>query len=139
MLILNLKNAGVILIGAMTLSFSFRQGKNQDLNQSAAQTVVRMDKIPRGVAYKVDSKPVGHTATTDILHALSQVKSERGSNAPVVVLVDPSVSITDIWNFEGVAGKAQLNNLRYFVFNRESGYMWGLKWGPAVPFSTNPN
>lgn len=86
----------------------------------------------------MDSKPVGHISTTDILHTLSQVKSERGSNAPVVVLVDPRLSIIDIRNFEGVAGKAQLNNIRYFIFNRESGYMWELKWGPTVPFSTNP-
>ncbi|MBZ5644121.1 MAG: hypothetical protein LAO19_15270 [Acidobacteriia bacterium] len=107
--------------------------------QHSPPTLVRLDKAPHGIAYTVDSRRTGSTATTDILYVLNQVKSERGSIAPVVVIVDPRVSITDIWNFDGIAGKAQLDNLRYFVINRESGVMSELKWGPTVPISTNPN
>ncbi len=102
----------VFLLGAMGTFFSLSHPrKNQEVAQNPPPTVVRLDKAPRGIVYTVDSKRAGSTSATDILHALSQVRIERGSKAPVVVLVDPSVSITDIWNFDGVAGKAQLDNI----------------------------
>lgn len=134
------KGAAVLLLGAVTFCSPFLQTRrNQDVAQNPASTVARIDKTHRGVTIKVDSTPIGLTATNNLLYVLNRVHEERGANANVVVLVDPHVSITDLWNFEGVAGKAQLNNLRFFVINHESGVMAELKWGPTVPFSTNPN
>ena len=134
------KFVAVFLLGAMGIFSSMLQPRgNQDVAQNSPPAVVRLDKVPLGIAYTVGSRRTGSTATTDILYALNQVKSERGSKAPVVVIVDPRVSITDIWNLDGIAGKAQLDNVRYFVINRESGVMSELKWGPTVPISTNPN
>ena len=132
--------AAVLLIEAVALCSSFLHAqRDQNVTQIPAPVVVRMDRNPHGIAYTVDSKRTGSTSSTDILHALGQVNQNRGSNVPLVVLVDPRLSITDVWNFEGVADKAQLKNIRYFVFNRESGVMAELKWGPTVPLSTNPN
>lgn len=137
---INVKSVGISLLAAVAaVSTLLHARRSQTATQIPAPTVVRIDKTPDGIAYKVNSKPTGHTATTDILRALNLINEERGANAPVVVLVDDHVSFAEVWNFEGVAGKAQLNNLRFFVFNRESEKMSELKWGPTVPFSTHPN
>ena len=99
--------------------------------------VVQIDKTSQGVAYRVDSKPTGSTPTTDLLYALNQVH-KRAASTVVIVIIDPHVPIAEIWNLDSVAAKAQLTNLRYFVFNRETGMMSELKWGRGMPFSTNP-
>ncbi|MGB2590171.1 MAG: hypothetical protein WBF09_18875 [Candidatus Acidiferrum sp.] len=101
-------------------------------------TVVQADKTARGVAYKVDSKLTGSRPTDDLLHALNQVADRNGVNHPVFVFVDPRLSIDEIWNVNGVAGKAQLTNVRFFIFFRENHKMTEIKWTPFVPFSTNP-
>jgi hypothetical protein len=136
----NVIRVGVFLCGAFAfLSCSLGAGREQSAVQNPAPTVVRMEKTPHGIAYQVDSTPTGHTATTDILRALNLVEEKLGPNAPVVVLADSRVSFTDVWNFEGVAEKAQLNSIRVFVFNHQTNRMAELKWGPTVPLSTNPN
>jgi hypothetical protein len=138
MLISSLKNVAVLLLVAVPLFPSLHPGRNRGPIPDSASTVVQVDKTPRGVAYKVDSKPTGSTPTTDLLYALNRVHAERGASAPVVVLIDPRVPINEIWNLDGVAGKAQLTNLRFFIFFRETEMMSEIKPMPAVPFSTNP-
>jgi hypothetical protein len=101
-------------------------------------TVVRVEKTARGIIYEVDSKPTGSKPTDDLLHALNQVADRRGVNDPIVVLVDPRLSIDEIWNVNGIASKAQLTNLRFFIYFTESQKMTEIKWAPFVPFSTNP-
>ncbi len=137
-----LRNAVVIVLVPAAFSpllHVAHTSTNQGAPQNAVPTVVRIDKTPRGVAYKVGSKPVSLTPTSNLLYLLNRVNDERGANTSVVVLIDPRVPINEIWNVDGVAGKAQLTNLRYFVFDRDTEKMVELKWGPAVPFSTNPN
>jgi hypothetical protein len=138
---INARSSAVfLLIGAVALCSSMVHARrNQSVAQNPEPTVARIDKTPRGVTIKVDSTPISLTATNNLLYVLNRVYKERGANAPVVVLVDPHISFTDVWDFEGVADKAQLNNVRYFVFNPESKLMAQLNWGPTVPFSTNPN
>lgn len=137
---INPRRAAVLLIGVVALCSSLLHARrNQNGTQNPTPIVVRIAKTPRGVAYEVDSKPVSPTPTTNLLYLLGRAYNERGSNARVVVLFDPRVSISDIWNLDGVAAKVPLSNIRYFVFSRESGVMSELKWGPTVPFSTNPN
>ena len=100
-------------------------------------TVVQADKTARGIVYKVDSKLTGSKPTDDLLHALNQVADRNGVNHPVFVFVDPRLSIDEIWNVNGVAGKAQLTNVRFFIFFSENQKMTEIKWTPFVPFSTN--
>jgi hypothetical protein len=102
-------------------------------------TVVQVDKTARGIVYKVDSKPTGSKPTDDLLHALNQVADRNGVNHPVFVFVDPRLSIDEIWNVSGVAGKAQLTNLRFFIFFTENQNMTEIKWTPFAPFSTSPS
>jgi hypothetical protein len=101
-------------------------------------TVVQVDKTARGIAYKVDSKLTGSKPTDDLLHALNQVADRNGVNHPVFVFVDPRLPIEEIWNVNGVAGKAQLTNVRFFILFRENQRMTEMKWTPFVPFSTSP-
>lgn len=138
------RNAAMSLIrmlaaAALLASSSTGQsGRNQGAIASTRPTVVEVEKTQRGVAYKVDGQRADLTATTSLLYLLNRVCEKRGSNTPIVVLLDPRVPIDQIGNVDGTAGKAQLNNLRYFVLDRDTQKMSEIKWGPAVPFSKNP-
>jgi len=123
------------LVVAVGLFLALHPNRTEGQN---TPTIVEVYKIPRGVAYRVDSKPADLTATTSLLHLLALVYEKRGADAPVVVLLDPRVPIDQIWNVDGTAGKAQLTNLRYFVINRDTQKMVEIKWGSAVPYSKNP-
>jgi biopolymer transport protein ExbD len=106
--------------------------------QDVGPIVIRVDKTRRGVTYEVNSKPTGSTASTDILHLLAELQRQHGSNTPVLVLLDPRVPIEQIWNVNGIAGKAQLDNIHFFVLDPDTEKMLEIKWESAVPFSTNP-
>jgi hypothetical protein len=95
-------------------------------------TTVVVEKVGGHVIYKVDSRRVD-----DLLRALNQVADRSGPNQPVNVIVDSRLPAGEIWNVDGVAGKAQLTNLRFFVFFRETEMMTEIKRMPAVPFSTS--
>jgi hypothetical protein len=95
-------------------------------------TTILVEKVGGHVNYKVDSRQVD-----DLLKALNQVADRRGTSQPVNVLVDSRLPAGEIWNVDGVAGKAQLTNLRFFVFFHETEMMSEIKRMPAVPFSTS--
>jgi hypothetical protein len=94
-------------------------------------TTVIVEKVGGRVIYKVDSRQVD-----DLLRALNQVADRSGPNQPVNVIVDSRLPAAEIWNVDGVAGKAQLTNLRFFVLFHETEMMTEIKRMPAVPFST---
>jgi hypothetical protein len=139
-----IRNAAMPLIRMLAAAAFFasscmaQSGQNPGAIASARPTVVEVEKTQRGVAYKVDGQRADLTATTNLLYLLNRVCEKRGPNAPIVVLLDPRVPIDQIGNVDGTAGKAQLNNLRYFVLDRDTQKMSEIKWGPAVPYSTNP-
>jgi hypothetical protein len=128
-------NLGLLLVAAaFCISSSYAQPpKTQTRESRDLPTVVRVDKIRRGIEYQVDSKP-----TADLLYALNDVHDKRGSKAPVIVLLDPRVPIDQISNVDGTAGKAQLDNLRFFVFDLDTRKMTEIKWGDTFPYSANP-
>lgn len=118
---------GCSLLGAHFLVPSVRaQGTNPK------PTTILAEKIGGHVSYKVDSQPVG-----DLLLALNKVATRNGTNQPVTVLIDSRLPSAEIWNVDGVAGKAKLTNLRFFVFFRETEMMSEIKRMPAVPHSTS--
>jgi len=96
-------------------------------------TTVVVEKVGGRVTYKVDSRQVD-----DLLRALNQVADRGGPNQPVNVIVDSRLPSSEIWNVGGVAGKAQLTNLRFFVLFHETEMMTEIKRMPAVPFSVKP-
>jgi hypothetical protein len=95
-------------------------------------TTILVERVGGRVSYKVDSRQVD-----DLLMALNQVADRRGPNQPVNVIVDSRLPSAEIWNVDGVAGKAQLTNLRFFVFFQETEMMSEIKRMPAVPLSTS--
>ena len=97
-------------------------------------TTVVVEKVGGHVTYKVDSRQVD-----DLLRALNQVADRSGPNQPVNVIVDSRLPSSEIWNVDGVAGKAQLTNLRFFVLFHETEMMTEIKRMPAVPFSVKPD
>jgi hypothetical protein len=96
-------------------------------------TTVVVEKVSGRVRYKVDSRQVD-----DLLRALNQVADRSGTNHPVNVIVDSRLPCAELWNVDGVAGKAQLTHLRFFVFFHETEMMTEIKRMPAVPFSSSP-
>src|SRR3954469_16276248 len=69
-------------------------------------TTIVVGKVGGRVIYKVDSRQVD-----DLLRALNQVADRSGPNQAVNVIVDSRLPSAEIWNVDGVAGKAQLTNL----------------------------
>lgn len=131
-------NSLAVLLGMLILFPVLNPKGSRAATQNATPFVMYMNKTQRGYTYKVSPKPKGYKPDDNLLRILDLIEDERGPNSPVIVLVEPHVSFTEIWDFDGVAGKAQLKNVHYFVFNPESKFMAELKWGPTVPYSTNP-
>jgi hypothetical protein len=96
--------------------------------------VIVAEVVNGRIAYKVDSKP----ALPDLLRVLNILSERRGKDYPVVALVDVHARISEIGKIDGIAGKAQLTNVRFFVFDREGRIMSTIQFGPTMPFSTNP-
>jgi hypothetical protein len=67
-----------------------------------------------------------------LLSDLNIVARQNGHSHPVTVLIDPNLPISEIWNIDGVAGKAQLTNVRFFVFFRETEMVAEIKRLPAT-------
>lgn len=103
--------------------------------QPKPKPIVIVAEVVNGrVSYTVNSKP----ARPDLLRVLSILEQQRGRAYPVVALVDAHARITEFGNVEGTAGKAGFFTIRFFLFNRESGKMGEITFGPSIPFSTNP-
>src|SRR5438105_9806567 len=94
-------------------------------------SVITAERSGKRVTYKVDSQRVG-----DLLLALNNVANRNGPHHPVAVLIDPTLPISEIWNIDGVAGKAQLSNVRFFVVFRETNMMSEIKRMPAIRAGT---
>lgn len=98
---------------------------------SSKASVISVERSGGRVSYKVDSQRVG-----DLLLALNRIRSREGSSQPVAVLIDSTLPISEIWNVDGIAGKAQLTNVRFFIVFRESKMMSEIKRMPAVRAGT---
>src|SRR3954468_16986074 len=99
--------------------------------QPTNATVVSVERVSGRAVYKVDSQRVG-----DLLSAFNGIASRQGNDHPVVVLIDPAFPISELWNVDGVAGKAQLTNLRFFVAFRDTEMMSEIKRLPAIRIGT---
>jgi hypothetical protein len=126
----------VSLLAAAALStvFSERLLRSGSLvNACGAKVVIRAELIRRRIVYTVNSKP----AVPDLLRVLNLVREER-DDCEVVALVDDNSPIEEIGTIDGVAGKAGFSNVRFYVFNKDSGTMSAVQFGPNIPYSSNP-
>jgi hypothetical protein len=124
-----------LTLALVTASFALASlARAQSARQEKKPVVILAEMVNGRIHYKVDSKP----ALPDFLRVLSLVEEQRGKDCPVVALIDSRAPFDEIGNIDGTAGKAQLTNIRYFIFNKASGKMAELHYGPDIPFSSNP-
>jgi hypothetical protein len=124
----------VLVVAAALLLAQPVQSQQVDSTQSKQKPiVVSVERVKSGLRYTVDSKPVA-----DLLQSLSILEQERGSNCPVVALLYPKVPIEWIQGIDGIAGKAQLSNVRVFAVFPDARKMSEIRLLPAVPYSTDP-
>jgi hypothetical protein len=95
--------------------------------------VILTERIKGSISYTIDSRLAEHPLLT-----LSELEAKRGQDCPVIALIDSRLPIDLIWGVDGITGKAQLTNVRYFVFNHETRMMSEIKLGRGIPFSTDP-
>lgn len=127
-----------ILLTAVLATTSFALAglaRGQSTRQKEKPVVILAEMVNGRIHYKVDSKP----ALPNILQVLSMLEEQRGKDCPVIALIDSRASFDEIGNIDGLAGKAQLTNIRYFVFNKQSEKMGEVHFGPDIPFSPNPS
>lgn len=102
--------------------------------QNKSSTVVVTAEVVGGrIVYKVNSKP----AIPDILRALS-VARERQGDSEVIALVDSEAPISEMGNIEGIADKAGFSSVQFYVFDKVTGKMSTIQFGPDIPYSENP-
>jgi len=63
---------------------------------------------------------------------------EKGRDYPILSLVDDAAKISDIYNPINLASKAQCLNIRTFTVHHQTGYMYEIKLGGAMPISNGP-
>lgn len=74
----------------------------------------------------------------DILWGLTALVKERGTDYPVVHLLDDNARISDIDQVPGIAAKAGFNNIRTYIVRRDLGRMVEVKFCEALPLSATP-
>ncbi|MFZ1684887.1 MAG: hypothetical protein WAU88_12275 [Candidatus Zixiibacteriota bacterium] len=133
-----MKISRVLLMGSVLLlgiMFVTPKLQTQDATPKPTTLVVDWGKHGKPV-YTIDGHLVGHEALDDLLYDLAQVYNKFGRAHPINVFIDNRLPFSTIGNVEGTAGKAQLDSLRYFVFNKESGYMCEPVMEHCVKYST---
>jgi len=93
------------------------------------------DYSQSGISYAIDSKRV---TLGQCLRILGDMLRERGSQAPVVVLVDERISFQRMQDLKGVVDKAGASAARYFVFGADRSRMQQLNLGRGIPYSLHP-
>ena len=73
----------------------------------------------------------------DVIEGLSELLRERGSDYPVIVLLDSRANVADLVS-SGIASKVGFTNIREFVVYRDRGIMAEINFGPGIPITDNP-
>ncbi|MGA8013970.1 MAG: hypothetical protein WB949_16185 [Candidatus Acidiferrales bacterium] len=132
-----IRRFGSILLTSALATASFATAglaRGRAAQQEKKPVVILAEMVNGRIHYKVNSK----SARPDILRVLSILEEQRGRDCPVVALVDSRAPFDEIGNIDGIAGKAQLTNIRYFVFSKAGGKMSEAHFGPNIPYSPNP-
>ena len=127
--VLNVRSSAVATAALLATSlFAPHARTERGATQSTIVTVERSGEKPR---YRVDSQRV-----SDLLLTLNRVAERNGPSHSVVVMMDSTLPLSEMWNVDGIAGKAQLTNVRFFVVFHETRTMSEMKRMPAVPVGT---
>lgn len=122
----------VLLVGALPAP----AGPQKQASGSQVRPVVIEFDVSHGkITCSVDGVACGRTVETDFLYMLNGIRHKHGPDWPVIAIFHPHVPVLWIGNFQGIADKAQLNNVRCFVVNEFAPLMSEIKWGVQVPYS----
>jgi len=101
--------------------------------QAEKVVVLTVKKLHARLSYEVDSKPV-----TSLLDTLGQLVERRGEECALVIVLPWEATFKEEYEVEVMASKAGFKRLRPFLYNPERGFMAEVKYGPSIPFTTNP-
>ncbi len=126
-----------VLFFAMAALFlgsgSERLPKHQSHSQAEKTIAVTVKKAQGRVSYEVESK-----AVNDPFGPLVKLLRQRGEDCPVIVILPWDATFREEYDVRVIASKAGFKTIRSFLYNRDRGFMAEVKWGPSIPFSTNP-
>ena len=123
----------MLLLGMATLFHPTGPREQQGRPKASKAIVVMVSKTQGTVTYEVESK-----VAKDPLQALGELVEQRGEDCPVVVILPWNATFREEYDLEVIASKAGFRNTRSFLYNPDRGFMREIKWGPSIPFSTNP-
>ncbi|MGB8495486.1 MAG: hypothetical protein WCE53_13885 [Candidatus Acidiferrum sp.] len=111
------------------------EGVPQDRShpQPKKTITVLVKKTQGRVSYEVESK-----AVSDPLAPLGELLKQRGEDCPVIVILPWDATFREEMDMEVIASKVGFKTVRSFLYNRDRGFMVEVKWGPSIPFTTNP-
>jgi len=131
---MSFKTLGALAVALLVFSAATPRTFSQEKGKPGEPLIILAEVQNHRVTYKVDGKE----ALPDLLRVLNIVADQRGHDTRIIVLVDSRAPITEIGNIDGTLGKAQLEKVRFFIFNKEANVMSTVEFGRTVPFSTRP-
>ncbi|HEX9222602.1 MAG TPA: hypothetical protein VF860_04670 [Candidatus Acidoferrales bacterium] len=123
----------VLFLGAVALFFGTGVERLPGQQDREKPIVVTVLKTHGRISYKIESKPV-----EDPLSPLGDLLRERGGDCPVVAILPWDATFREEYDVEVIASKAGFKNVRSFVYDPQRGFMAEIRWGPSLPFTTNP-
>jgi hypothetical protein len=110
-----------------------RVRKDQSHSQPGKTITVMVKKTQGRVGYEVESK-----AVSDPFAPLGELLKQRGEGCPVIVILPWDATFREEMDMEVIASKVGFKTVRSFLYKRDTGFMVEVKWGPSIPFTTNP-
>lgn len=109
-------------------------------NAEIDPVVVGIDRGPKGLIYKVDSK-----VSENLLQSLGAAKRERvplytNPPPPLIIIFPNTAKFTDIDNVRGIASKAgySLTEISCFAFDKDKTELVKIDFSKPFPFTTDP-
>jgi hypothetical protein len=124
---------GLVTLLAGVLSAGLENPRAQALPD---KPVVLLAEVKAGkMVYQIDGRAPG----PDLLHALEILAEHSGKDVKIIVLLDNHSTFLDYGNIEGILDKAQLTQVRFYIFNKQANVMGSVQFGKIIAFSTSPS
>ena len=128
-----------VIIFLLTFVFAVLPGGLENALAQAAlpdKPVVLLAEAKAGkMVYQIDGRPPGQ----DLLRALELLAEHKGKGVKIIVLLDNHSTFLDYGNIEGILDKAQLTQVRFYIFNKQANVMGSVQFGKIIAFSTSPS
>lgn len=124
-----------VIVPALVCVAGASSDESQKSSGQSCAIAITVQQIKARAVYKVNSR-----IANDLLRELGDLALKRGRNCPVVVLVDSSAAIRQLFDVEMIADKAGFKNIRTFIYDpANKTYMSEIRVVRGVPFSTHPS